>query len=82
MESPALRPDLSVEEILAHWPQTLTVFIEFRMLCVGCPITRFHTLCEACIAHGISLAPVELALQAAVNSGLRLSPEGDVAARQ
>ncbi len=68
METPAISSDLSVEQILAVWPQTLPVFIRFHMLCIGCPITHFHTLGEACLAHGMSLEPFMSAVQAAINS--------------
>lgn len=44
--------DLSVKDIMDRWPQTLAVFIKHRMLCVGCAVAQFHTVDEACRAHG------------------------------
>ena len=82
METPVFSPDLSVEQVLAVWPQTLPVFIRFHMLCIGCPITRFHTLREAALAHGIDLERLECALQTAVSSWLPQSPRDDAAATQ
>jgi hybrid cluster-associated redox disulfide protein len=28
-----------------------TVFLDFRMRCVGCPIATFHSVDEACDEH-------------------------------
>jgi hybrid cluster-associated redox disulfide protein len=38
---------------MRRWPQTVEVFLEWKMYCVGCPIAGFHTLEDACHAHGI-----------------------------
>lgn len=32
-------PDLSLADLMTHWPRTIPVFIRHRMLCVGCPIS-------------------------------------------
>jgi hybrid cluster-associated redox disulfide protein len=80
METPAFSSDLSVEQILAAWPRTLPVFIRFHMLCIGCPVTRFHTLREACLAHGMELEPIESALRAAISPGPPQSPTDGAAA--
>lgn len=69
-----LNTDHTIEQILALWPQTIPVFIRFHMLCIGCPITPFHDLSDACRAHGISLEPVETALHEAINSDPQQSP--------
>ena len=82
METLVFSSDLSVERILAVWPQTLPVFIRFHMLCIGCPVTPFHTLRDACMAHDMSLEPFESALLAAISSGLPQSPTGDAVVRQ
>jgi hybrid cluster-associated redox disulfide protein len=82
METRTFSSDLTVEHILAVWPQTLPVFIRFHMLCIGCPVTPFHTLRDACLAHGMELEPLESVLQAAVSSGLPQSPAGGAAARR
>ena len=43
--------DLSVMEIMDHWPATLAVFMRHRMLCIGCMVAPFHTLSDACLEH-------------------------------
>ncbi|MFL4471285.1 DUF1858 domain-containing protein [Tateyamaria armeniaca] len=41
-------PDLSLEDLMAEWPQTVSVFLRHNMLCVGCIIAPFHTVTDAC----------------------------------
>ena len=65
MQRTILDPDLSVDEIMRRWPATIRPFIRHRMLCVGCPIGLFHTVSEACDAHGIDQGAFEAELLAA-----------------
>jgi hybrid cluster-associated redox disulfide protein len=46
MKQPQLEASLTVDEILACWPQTIPVFIHHRMACVGCAMAPFETLAE------------------------------------
>ena len=43
--------DLTVSEIMTRWPATMRLFIERRLLCVGCPIAPFHTLTDVAREH-------------------------------
>lgn len=45
----------SVDKIMARWPQTVRVFLDYKLLCPGCPIAEFHSLEDAAEAHDISL---------------------------
>jgi hybrid cluster-associated redox disulfide protein len=42
-----------VGEVMTAWPATIRVFLDFRMGCVGCPISSFHSVEEACRENGI-----------------------------
>ena len=44
--------NMSVDEIMHRWPTTIGVMMRYRFLCVGCPIGPFHTVTDACAAHG------------------------------
>ena len=44
-------PDLSLAELMELWPQTIPVFIRHRMLCVGCLVSPFHTVSDACTEY-------------------------------
>lgn len=46
-------PDMTMDAIMRAWPVTISVLIRHRMLCIGCPVATFHTIPEACRAHGI-----------------------------
>ena len=74
-----LIPELSIDEILARWPQMIEVFIRFHMLCIGCPVSRFHTLQEACELHQIDKTNFEQCLLETINFVPPQSPKGDAA---
>ena len=42
-----------VGEVMTARPATIRVFLDFRMGCVGCPISAFHTVDDACMEHGV-----------------------------
>ncbi len=44
--------DIPVDEIMRRWPATIRVMMRHRFHCVGCPIGPFHTVSDACAAHG------------------------------
>ncbi len=41
-------PDMSLDMLMSIWPETITVFLQHRMLCVGCMVNSFHTIIDAC----------------------------------
>ena len=60
-------PDLSVDEIMRRWPAAIGVFLQWQMLCVGCPIGMFHTVGDACEAHDIAEGTFSRDLASAVH---------------
>jgi hybrid cluster-associated redox disulfide protein len=48
-----IRLDDLVDDVMNDVPETIGVFLEFRLRCVGCPIARFHTIEDACREHGV-----------------------------
>ena len=71
--------DQSVDSVMRRGPATIRVFIEHRMLCVGCPIGTLHTVEEACAAHRLDLTPLLQALrQAAHRSPTQAQAEADL----
>ena len=42
-----------VDDVMRGAPETIRVFLEHKMGCVGCPIATFHTVEDACREHGI-----------------------------
>ena len=56
MEQPNLATDFIVADVLARWPQTISVFMRHRMACVGCPIAPFETLAEVVAIYELDLS--------------------------
>lgn len=66
MQSPSLdAPDLALSDLMETWPETIAVFLRYRMLCVGCMIGRFHTVTDACREHDVDETEFRAALAAA-----------------
>lgn len=59
-------PDLELDVLMAHWPATIGVFLDHRMLCVGCVITPFHTVIDACREYGLDELTFRAELRRAV----------------
>ncbi|SMX25306.1 DUF1858 domain-containing protein [Boseongicola aestuarii] len=55
--------ELHVATIMRQWPDTIPVFLEFKMLCVGCPFASFHTLASACDLHPVKRSRVSSRLE-------------------
>jgi hybrid cluster-associated redox disulfide protein len=59
--------DMSVADIMNRWPQTIRVFLDWHLHCVGCPIARFHTLADSASEHGCDIGELEAAILAAID---------------
>ena len=55
MEQPKLTADFIVADVLARWPQTIPVFTQHRMGCVGCAMAPFETLAEVAAIYQLDL---------------------------
>jgi len=42
-----------VADILYQWPQTIPIFLKYKMKCVGCSMSAFEILADALRIHGI-----------------------------
>ncbi|MBK0326227.1 DUF1858 domain-containing protein [Rhodobacteraceae bacterium F11138] len=61
-------PDLPLSEVMTRWPQTISVFLRHDMrLCVGCPVSPFHTIADACRAYGLDQQAFVSELQGALD---------------
>lgn len=47
-------PDLPLADLMTAWPQTIPVFVRHKMLCVGCLISPFHTVTDACAEYHLN----------------------------
>ena len=48
-------PDLPLYDLLKTWPEMAPVFYRHQMVCVGCLVSQFHTVTDACIAYGLNV---------------------------
>jgi hybrid cluster-associated redox disulfide protein len=46
---------ITIKKLLENYPGALSVFIERKMLCVGCPTEAYHTLEDVARIHGCDL---------------------------
>jgi len=60
-----IQPDDLVDDVMSERPQTIRVFLRFKMRCVGCPIACFHTVDDACREHDVDRVAFLEALRAA-----------------
>ncbi|AXI45574.1 hypothetical protein C1J03_05700 [Sulfitobacter sp. SK012] len=58
-------PDLSLDMLMSLWPQTIAVFLNHKMLCIGCFVSSFHTVIDACVAYDLDEAAFRAELHAA-----------------
>lgn len=61
--------DMPLSRVMAQWPETIAVFLRYKMLCVGCLVGPFHTICDACAEHGVDQADFLDALEQALSLG-------------
>lgn len=55
-----------VDTVMRRWPQTIRVFLDHRMRCVGCPIAGFHSVADSCREHDVDLDAFAAALRRAI----------------
>ena len=51
----AITKDMSIGTIVQSHPQTVRVFLNHGLMCVGCAAARFETLEQGATAHGIDV---------------------------
>ncbi|WP_226553215.1 DUF1858 domain-containing protein [Celeribacter naphthalenivorans] len=61
-------PDLTLNDLMTTWPATIDVFLRHKMLCVGCLVTPFHTVEDACAEYRLDQDSFLGELRAAINS--------------
>lgn len=50
-----LNAQLTVDDVMRRWPQTLPVFVRLKLDCVGCDMAPFETLAEVAKTYDLSL---------------------------
>lgn len=63
-----ITPDLTLAEIMEHWPETALVFMTHHMTCVGCYLSPFDTLADASAVFDLPLEPLIDDLNASIGT--------------
>jgi len=63
-----ITPNLLVADILNRWPQTIPVFLKYRMSCVGCIMSSFENLDDAIQIYHLPQQQVIADLQQAIRT--------------
>lgn len=54
MEKYIITPNLYINDVLNTWPETIPVFFNFKMNCVGCDMNLFETIQDALQIYNLS----------------------------
>jgi len=47
--------EMTIEEIVTEYPETMMVFMKHGLHCVGCHVSAFESVEEGAMAHGINV---------------------------
>lgn len=61
-----LTKDMSIMETVQKYPQTVKVFQQFGMGCIGCAASSFENIAQGAAAHGMDIEELMIALNKAV----------------
>lgn len=50
--------DSLVQEVVQHYPRTVTVLIRHGLHCAGCYISPFHTIADCAHQYAVSIEPL------------------------
>jgi len=57
---------MTLEAIMTRWPETVRVFVDWRLHCIGCPIADFHRLADSSKEHGHAPDALKQAVRLAI----------------
>lgn len=67
MADPVAIAEMTIEDVLARWPETADVFNRHNMACVGCPVAPFYTVAEAAVVYKLPAEDFVRELEEAVD---------------
>jgi hybrid cluster-associated redox disulfide protein len=69
MQAMKIDLDITVGELMTAYPSVVDVFVEKRMLCIGCPAQAFHSIRDAARLYGWDQERLSADLDGAIRSG-------------
>ena len=67
--------EMSIGEIVQKYPQTVPVFMQHGLGCLGCAAAHFENLEQGAMAHGINIEVLVKALNEVVAQPMASSPQ-------
>ena len=64
----SITADCLVQEIVEHYPQTIVVFNQHGLQCVGCYISPLHTSADTAREYSLALEPLLSYLNQAISA--------------
>lgn len=58
--------EMAIGEVVQKYPQTIPVFLQHGLMCVGCAVARFENIEQGARAHGIDVDALIAALNKVV----------------
>ncbi len=68
----AITKDMTIQSVVEKNPETIRVFLEHGLHCIGCSVARFENIEQGAIAHGINVDALIQDLNA------KIGEDGDV----
>jgi len=47
--------DMTIQEVVQNNPETIRVFLEHGLHCIGCSVARYENIEQGALAHGIDV---------------------------
>lgn len=47
--------DMTIEQVVSEYPETMMVFMRHGLHCVGCHVSAYESIEEGAMAHGINV---------------------------
>jgi hybrid cluster-associated redox disulfide protein len=51
----AITKDMTIQSVVESNPETIRVFLEHGLHCIGCSVARFENIEQGALAHGIDV---------------------------
>jgi len=61
-----INKEMPIAQIVQEYPETVRVFLNHGLMCIGCAAARFENLEQGATAHGIDVDTLLVDLNAAV----------------
>lgn len=68
-KSDKITKEMSIGDVVKKYPETIPVFFQYGLHCIGCHVSPYESVEEGCKTHGIDVDTLIIALNTAVKEG-------------